>query len=62
MFYDQYPDPAAAGEQAGMEKGGEKYIASKYPKLDVIKSATIVGAPAAPTTKPATTTKPAAKP
>ena len=40
MFYDQYPDPAAAGEQPAMEKGGEKYIASKFPKLDVIKSAT----------------------
>jgi peptidyl-prolyl cis-trans isomerase A (cyclophilin A) len=61
MFYDQYPDPASAGEQAGMEKGGEKYIASKYPKLDVIQSATIVGAPA-PAAKPATAAKPAAKP
>jgi peptidyl-prolyl cis-trans isomerase A (cyclophilin A) len=43
MFYDQYPDPAGAGEQPNMEKGGEQYIASKYPKLDIIKSATIVG-------------------
>lgn len=60
MFYDQYPDPADAGEQPNMEKGGEKYIASKFPKLDTIKSATIVGgtsttsAPA----KPAATPKP----
>lgn len=54
MFYDQYPDPAGAGEQANMEKGGEKYIATKYPKLDTIKSATIVGGKASTSTpKPA---------
>jgi peptidyl-prolyl cis-trans isomerase A (cyclophilin A) len=52
MFYDQYPDPAAGDEQPNMEKGGEKYIGSKFPKLDTIKSASIVGesAPAAKTT------------
>ena len=59
MFYDQYPDPASAGEQQAFEKGGEKYVAGKYPKLDVIQSASIVGLPAAPA-KPAS--KPAAKP
>jgi peptidyl-prolyl cis-trans isomerase A (cyclophilin A) len=59
MFYDQYPDPASAGEQPNMEKGGEKYISSKFPKLDVIKSATIVGAPAsAVPARPAATGKP----
>jgi peptidyl-prolyl cis-trans isomerase A (cyclophilin A) len=42
MFYDQYPDPAGE-EQQNMEKGGEKYMATKSPKLDTIKSATIVG-------------------
>jgi peptidyl-prolyl cis-trans isomerase A (cyclophilin A) len=42
MFYDQYPDPAGE-EQQSMEKGGEKYMAAKFPKLDTIKSATIVG-------------------
>ncbi|MGB2668414.1 MAG: peptidylprolyl isomerase, partial [Candidatus Acidiferrum sp.] len=42
MFYDQYPDPAGE-EQQNMEKGGEKYMATKFPKLDTIKSATIVG-------------------
>jgi hypothetical protein len=26
-----------------MEKGGEKYMTAKFPKLDTIKSATIVG-------------------
>lgn len=55
MFYDQYPDPAAANEQPNMEKGGEKYISSKFPKLDTIKSATIVGEPA---TKSTSTAKP----
>jgi cyclophilin family peptidyl-prolyl cis-trans isomerase len=55
MFYDQYPDPAGGGEQPGMEKGGEKYIASKFPKLDIIQTASIV---AAPTKVAATTSKP----
>ncbi len=43
-----------------MEKGGEKYIAGKWPLLDAIKHASLVGAAA---TKPAAktgTTKPAA--
>jgi peptidyl-prolyl cis-trans isomerase A (cyclophilin A) len=57
MFYDQYPDPAQAGEQPNMEKGGEKYIVTKYPKLDTIKSATIVGG-----TSSTTPVKPVAKP
>jgi len=60
MFYDQYPDPAGAGEQPNMNKGGEKYIAEKFPKLDTIKSATIVGAPASaapPKPAPKSTTK-----
>jgi peptidyl-prolyl cis-trans isomerase A (cyclophilin A) len=53
MFYDQYPDPADAGEQPNFEKGGEKYIATKYPKLDTIKSATIVGGTSSTTSTPA---------
>jgi peptidyl-prolyl cis-trans isomerase A (cyclophilin A) len=52
MFYDQYPDPADAGEQPNFEKGGEKYIATKYPKLDTIKSATIVGGTSSTAAKP----------
>ena len=56
MFYDQYPDPAGAGEQPKMESGGETYIAKTFPKLDTIKSATIVGGAAAPATKPASGT------
>jgi peptidyl-prolyl cis-trans isomerase A (cyclophilin A) len=62
MFYDQYPDPAQAGEQPAMEKGGEQYIAGKFPKLDTIKSASIVGGSSSTTTsKPAATTKPKPK-
>ena len=51
MFYDQYPDPAGAGEQPKMESEGETYIAKTFPKLDIIKSATIVGG-ATPAAKP----------
>jgi peptidyl-prolyl cis-trans isomerase A (cyclophilin A) len=59
MFYDQYPDPAGANEQPNMEKGGEQYIAQKFPKLDTIKSTTIVGGTAStPAAKPATAAKP----
>jgi hypothetical protein len=54
MFYDQYGDNAGL-DQEPMEKGGEQYIAQKWPKLDTIKSATLVGAATpAPPTKAAT--------
>jgi len=58
MFYDQYGDNAGMDQEA-IEKGGEEYIAKKWPKLDTIKSATLVEA-AAPSAAPAE--KPAAKP
>jgi peptidyl-prolyl cis-trans isomerase A (cyclophilin A) len=58
MFYDQYGDTAGM-DQENIENEGEKYLAAKWPKLDTIKRAYIVG-PAATPTKPAT--KPAAKP
>jgi peptidyl-prolyl cis-trans isomerase A (cyclophilin A) len=68
MFYDQYGDSAGMDQDA-ITKGGKKYIDTKWPKLDIIKSATLVGVPAAAPAKPATTTakpataaKPAAKP
>lgn len=60
-FYGQYGDSAGM-DQEPMEKGGEKYIAGKWPLLDVIKHASLVGAAA---TKPAVKSgaaKPAAKP
>jgi peptidyl-prolyl cis-trans isomerase A (cyclophilin A) len=65
MLYDQYGENAGM-DQENISKGGEKFIAMHWPKLDTIKSATLVGAavpaPAKPATKPATTAKPAAKP
>jgi peptidyl-prolyl cis-trans isomerase A (cyclophilin A) len=66
MMYDQYGDAAGVNDQENITKGGEKYVATKWPKLDTIKSATLVGeaatTPAKPVTKPATTAKPAPKP
>lgn len=59
MFYDQYGDSAGMDQQP-MERGGEEYIATKWPKLDTIKSASIVGDSTASTSS--TATKPAAKP
>lgn len=60
MFYDQYGEP----DQEQIEKLGKPYLDKDWPKLDSIKTATLVGvAPTAPvrhaTTKP--TAKPAAK-
>jgi peptidyl-prolyl cis-trans isomerase A (cyclophilin A) len=68
MFYDQYGDNAGMDQEA-IEKGGKKYVDTKWPKLDTIKQASLVGEPAAtPAAKPAPaktatpTAKPAPKP
>jgi len=63
MFYDQYGDSAGM-DQTNIERQGEKYLAEKWPRLDQIKSASLVGEAAAPApSKPATATKPgSAKP
>jgi peptidyl-prolyl cis-trans isomerase A (cyclophilin A) len=62
MLYDQYGESAGM-DQENITKQGEKYIAAHWPKLDTIKSATLIGAAAtAAPSKPATTAKPAAKP
>jgi peptidyl-prolyl cis-trans isomerase A (cyclophilin A) len=65
MLYDQYGESAGM-DQENITKGGEKFIATHWPKLDTIKSATLVGAaattPTKPAAKPATAAKPAAKP
>jgi peptidyl-prolyl cis-trans isomerase A (cyclophilin A) len=53
MFYDQYGDSAGMDQDA-IEKGGKKYIDTKWPKLDTIKTASVVGEPVAPAAKPAT--------
>jgi len=63
MFYDQYGDSAGMDQEA-IEKGGEKYVAGRWPKLDTITSATIVGGTSSTTAapKPATAAKPAPAP
>jgi len=58
MLYDQYGDQPT-NEQDQISRLGKAYLDSKYPKLDVIKHATIVGAAAAVPAKPAAA-KPAA--
>jgi len=62
MLYDQYGESAGM-DQENISKGGEKFLATHWPKLDTIKSATLIGAaattPAKPAAKPATTAKPA---
>jgi hypothetical protein len=63
MMYDQYGDAAGVNDQENITKGGEKYLATKWPKLDTIKSATLIGAaattPSKPAPKPAASAKPA---
>jgi len=56
MFYDQYGDNAGI-DQEQIEKTGKSYLDKNFPKLDVIKSATIISpAPAATSaTKPKST-------
>ena len=46
MLYDQYGDQPT-DQQDQISKLGKAYLDSKYPKLDVIKHATIVGAASA---------------
>jgi peptidyl-prolyl cis-trans isomerase A (cyclophilin A) len=59
MFYDQYGDNAGI-DQDQIEKTGKPYLDKSFPKLDVIKSATIISpAPAAtPAAKPKSATTP----
>ncbi len=61
MFYDRYGDSAGI-DQAQIEKTGKPYLDKSFPKLDVIKSATIISpAPTAtPTAKPKAATTPKA--
>jgi peptidyl-prolyl cis-trans isomerase A (cyclophilin A) len=65
MLYDQYGESAGM-DQENISKGGEKFLATHWPKLDTIKSAILIGAaattPAKPPAKPTTAAKPAAKP
>jgi len=56
MLYDQYGDQPT-GEQDQIASGGKAYLDKKYPKLDVIKHATLVGGAAVPPAKPAAAPK-----
>jgi hypothetical protein len=61
MFYDQYGDNSGI-DQAKIEAEGKPYLDQGFPKLDIIKSATLLtSAPAAASkpvaSKPATTPK-----
>ena len=61
MMYDQYGDSAGMDQQP-MEKQGEAYIAQKWPKLDTIRTAYLIGAAADAAKKSATTTAPKPQP
>jgi len=58
MFYDQYGDATPPDYQDQISKQGKAYLDKGFPKLDSIKTATLVGEAAAPA-KPALA-KPAA--
>jgi peptidyl-prolyl cis-trans isomerase A (cyclophilin A) len=61
MLYDQYGDIPNPDYQDLIAKSGKTYLDKNWPKLDSIKSATLVGAAAAsPGAKPAGSAKPAA--
>jgi peptidyl-prolyl cis-trans isomerase A (cyclophilin A) len=61
MLYDQYGD-SAGPDQEQIEKQGKPYIDKGWPKLDSIRTATLIGGapPAASTTAPKPATKKAA--
>jgi peptidyl-prolyl cis-trans isomerase A (cyclophilin A) len=59
MFYDQYGDNAGI-DQEQIEKVGKPYLDKGFPKLDVIKSATIISPAPAPTATPSAKPKSAA--
>jgi peptidyl-prolyl cis-trans isomerase A (cyclophilin A) len=56
MFYDQYGDDAGP-DQPKIEKQGKPYLDKGWPKLDSIKSATLLTSAPAATSKPAAPTK-----
>jgi peptidyl-prolyl cis-trans isomerase A (cyclophilin A) len=56
MFYDQYGDNAGP-DQGKIETQGKPYVDKGWPKLDTIKSATLLTTAPAAASKPATPTK-----
>jgi peptidyl-prolyl cis-trans isomerase A (cyclophilin A) len=58
-FYNGYGE-TTTNDQANITSGGKAYLEKMYPKLDVIKTATVTSpAPAGPPKKPAAAQKPA---
>jgi len=56
MFYDQYGEGAPSGggpDQDQIQKQGKEYLDKGWPKLDYIKTTTIISPVPAPATKPA---------
>jgi peptidyl-prolyl cis-trans isomerase A (cyclophilin A) len=65
MMYDQYGDSTPDDYQDQIAKKGKPYLDKNYPKLDYIKTATIISPATEDTAKPAPAAKPgsnAAKP
>lgn len=56
MFYDQYGDNAGI-DQGKIESQGKPYLDKGFPKLDLIKSATLLTTAAPTSSKPAAATK-----
>jgi peptidyl-prolyl cis-trans isomerase A (cyclophilin A) len=61
MFYDQYGDNAGP-DQGKIETQGKPYVDKGWPKLDIIKSATLLTSTPAAASKPVTTTPATPKP
>jgi peptidyl-prolyl cis-trans isomerase A (cyclophilin A) len=61
MFYDQYGNSAGMDQEA-ITKGGEEYIANKWPKLDTIRAAYLIGPAAEAAAKSAAAPRPQPKP
>jgi len=62
MMYDQYGDSTPDDYQDLIAKKGKAYLDKNYPKLDYIKTATIISPATGDASKPAASPKAASKP